>query len=230
MKYLIVNADDFGASTGINRAIAECHTYGVVTSTSVMVNGAAAREASRMMRDLPQLSVGLHFDVLGEAITETSDLSDHAVVRQEFARQLERFHELTGQWPTHVDSHRHAHWRAGLFPVFQEMVAPQGVSLRGDGRVRFAGGFYGQPEWLVTDLTCLSVSAFLSVACEDVEAGWLEMGCHPGYVTAGFDSVYNIERQTEVATLKDPSLRVLLADAGYVLASYKDYASQECLL
>ena len=36
-KYLIVNADDFGASAGVNRGILECHTRGVVTSTSLMV-------------------------------------------------------------------------------------------------------------------------------------------------------------------------------------------------
>ncbi len=38
VKYLIVNADDFGASRGINRGIAEAHTTGIVTSTSLMVN------------------------------------------------------------------------------------------------------------------------------------------------------------------------------------------------
>ena len=45
-KNLIVNGDDFGASAGINRGIVESHARGIVTSTSLMVTGRAAREAA----------------------------------------------------------------------------------------------------------------------------------------------------------------------------------------
>ena len=45
-KFLIINADDLGASSGINRGIIECHTRGVLTSTSLMVTGRAALEAA----------------------------------------------------------------------------------------------------------------------------------------------------------------------------------------
>ena len=56
MKYLIVNADDFGASAGINRGILEAHERGVLTSTSLMVNMPAVGEAVRSRRDYPELS------------------------------------------------------------------------------------------------------------------------------------------------------------------------------
>src|SRR4051812_27720069 len=49
-KCLIFNADDFGASTGVNRGILECHTRGVVTSTSLIVTGRAVQEAISMSR------------------------------------------------------------------------------------------------------------------------------------------------------------------------------------
>jgi chitin disaccharide deacetylase len=62
-RYLTFNADDFGASTGINRGIVECHTRGVVTSASLMVEGRAVHEAVAISRDCPALSVGLHWDV-----------------------------------------------------------------------------------------------------------------------------------------------------------------------
>ena len=55
-KYLIINADDFGASVGVNRGIFESHTCGVVTSTSLMVTGRAACEAVAISRDCPGLS------------------------------------------------------------------------------------------------------------------------------------------------------------------------------
>src|SRR6185437_11280085 len=59
-KHVIFNADDFGASAGINRGVLECHTRGVLTSASLMVTGRATREAAAMSRDHPALAVGLH--------------------------------------------------------------------------------------------------------------------------------------------------------------------------
>ena len=59
MKYLIVNADDFGASHGINRGIQEAHQRGILTSTSLLVNAAVSREAAELSRTAPELSVGL---------------------------------------------------------------------------------------------------------------------------------------------------------------------------
>ena len=56
-KFLIVNADDFGASAGVNRGILECHTRGVVTSTSLMVTGRAVREAVAISRDQPEQAI-----------------------------------------------------------------------------------------------------------------------------------------------------------------------------
>src|SRR5438445_9909085 len=99
-NYLIFNADDFGASSGVNRGILECHTRGVLTSTSLMVTGRAAAEAAARSRDHPALAVGLHFDVDGEGEREF-DTDDLAAVRDEFRRQLDGFHRLLGRLPTH---------------------------------------------------------------------------------------------------------------------------------
>src|SRR5207237_2914508 len=116
-KYLIVNADDLGASSGVNRGILECHTRGIVTSASLMVTGRAVAEAVSMSRDHPDLAVGLHWDVWGED-ERTFDTSDLPAVRAEFRRQLDEFQRLLGRLPTHVDSHRHAHRDAHRMPVF----------------------------------------------------------------------------------------------------------------
>ena len=58
MRRLIINADDFGLTSGVNRAIVECHQMGVVTSATLMATGSALEEAVRMQP--PQLSVGCH--------------------------------------------------------------------------------------------------------------------------------------------------------------------------
>ena len=64
-RTLIVNADDFGLSPGVNAGVARTHEEGIVTSASLMVRQPAAEEAAAYARATPALGVGLHVD-LGE--------------------------------------------------------------------------------------------------------------------------------------------------------------------
>jgi predicted glycoside hydrolase/deacetylase ChbG (UPF0249 family) len=219
MKRLIVNADDFGASTGVNRGIVESHVNGIVTSTSMMVTGGAVEEAVELTTQLPDLAIGLHWDVWGEDEREF-DTGDLAAVRDEFARQLDRFHELMGRAPTHVDSHRHAHRERHVFPLFQELVEPLGVPLRGDGAVEFVGGFYAQWEWQVTNLEYVSVPVLQRMLRDEVDEGWTEVSCHPGYRSPGYEAVYLAEREAEVRTLTDPAVAATVDELGIELVSY----------
>jgi predicted glycoside hydrolase/deacetylase ChbG (UPF0249 family) len=221
-KFLIVNADDFGASTGVNRGILECHTRGVVTSTSFMVTGRAAGDAVAVSRDLPDLSIGLHWDVCGEDEREF-DLEDPSAVRAEFRRQLDAFYRLLGRMPTHVDSHRHLHRNENVMPVIQELTGPLGVPVREDGRVNFVGGFYAQWEWQVTNLEYVSVPFLQQMLREEVPTGWTEFSCHPGYTSPDYTSVYLAEREAELRTLTDRRIRETIEELGIRLASYADY-------
>src|SRR5262249_48981568 len=162
MRHVIFNADDFGASAGTNRGIVECHTDGVLTSTSMMVTGAAVEEAVELSRAHPALAIGLHWDVIGEDEREF-DLDDHDAVRKEFATQLERFHDVRGRGPTHIASHRHMHLDESVVELFKELAAPVGVPLRGNGQVRFVGNFYAQWEWGVTELQHVSVGTLKAI-------------------------------------------------------------------
>jgi predicted glycoside hydrolase/deacetylase ChbG (UPF0249 family) len=224
-RLLIVNADDFGASEGINRGIIEAHTDGILTSTSLMVTGPGAEAAVALAGEHPDLSLGLHWDLDGEQADSGIDLEDPIAVRHELARQLELFHELTGTAPTHVDSHHHIHRRPEIAPIARELAAPLGVPLREDGRVTYVGGFYGQWEWEVTDLSHVSPDFLIWILRNEVGEGWTEVGCHPGYVTADFTSVYLTEREVELATLKDPGVRAEIESLGIRLASYRDFAA-----
>lgn len=59
-RRLIVSADDFGMSAGVNAAIYEAHARGILTEASLMVTGRAAAEAIALARAHPTLGVGLH--------------------------------------------------------------------------------------------------------------------------------------------------------------------------
>jgi predicted glycoside hydrolase/deacetylase ChbG (UPF0249 family) len=211
-KYLIVNADDFGASTGVNRGIIECHERGILTSASLMVTGAAADEAAALAKTHPGLAVGLHWDVWGEDEREF-DLGDLDAVGSELERQLERFQELIGRPPSHVDSHRHAHREDGVWDRFVELVAPLGVPVRGDGRVTY--------------LEYVSVPFLQRMLRDEVGDGWTELGCHPGYMTEDYATVYAHEREAEVRSLTDPRVRETLEAAQIRLASFDDFRRAE---
>jgi predicted glycoside hydrolase/deacetylase ChbG (UPF0249 family) len=218
VRFLVVNADDFGLSPGVNEGILEAHTRGILTSTSLMVLRPAAAEAGRLAREAPRLSVGLHFEEDGSA-----DLDRAAQAGRAFGDQLERFRGLVGRDPTHVDSHHHVHTQFARMTTFRELVAPLGVPLRGDGRVAYIGGFYAQWEPGVTNLDYVSRSFLRHLVDAEAGEGWTELACHPGRVNGDFSSSYLRERETELATLTEPGLREELEAAGVKLASYHDW-------
>jgi chitin disaccharide deacetylase len=69
VRRLIINADDFGFTAGVNRAIIEAHTNGVVTSSTLMANGRAFADAVKLAKSVPRLSIGCHVVLIdGEPI------------------------------------------------------------------------------------------------------------------------------------------------------------------
>ena len=139
MRRLIVNADDFGFTAGINRAIVEAHTHGIVTSSTLMANGRAFEDAVRSAATIPRLSVGCHVVLIDGEPVLNADLSslttaDSGGVRfrdglKSFAvraltghlnpREIEaeasaqiRKLQSAGVSVSHVDTHKHTH----LFP------------------------------------------------------------------------------------------------------------------
>jgi hopanoid biosynthesis associated protein HpnK len=60
VRRLIVNADDFGLTPGVNRAIVECHAHGIVTSATLMANAGGFSDAVRLSESAPKLGLGCH--------------------------------------------------------------------------------------------------------------------------------------------------------------------------
>jgi hopanoid biosynthesis associated protein HpnK len=136
VRRLIVNADDFGYTSGINRAIVETHSRGIVTSTTLMANGPAFFEAVHVAKTLPKLSVGCHVVLTdGEPVLNATQLPslttatrfrdgmaafaartitglmDTAEIIAEAAAQIRKI-QSAGIAVSHIDTHKHTH----LFP------------------------------------------------------------------------------------------------------------------
>jgi len=92
MKRLIVNADDFGLTHGVNRAIIACHERGIVSSTTLMATGARFDEAVALASQMPRLSVGCHV-----VLVDGSPLLPPSKVRSLLAPGTERFYHSIGE-------------------------------------------------------------------------------------------------------------------------------------
>jgi predicted glycoside hydrolase/deacetylase ChbG (UPF0249 family) len=221
MRYLIVNADDFGLSRGINRGIVEAHRHGILTSTSLVVDMPWSEEAACLSRALPDLGIGLHVKITNEGRESAIDQADADNCRAELHRQFGRFEELMGRPPTHLDSHHNVHRDARLLPHFLDLARQSGLPLREHSPVRYFSKFYGR--WGgETHPEQISVDSLLRLVETNVREGFTELSCHPGYVDPDLQSDYSIEREIELRTLCEPIIRTVLAEQQIQLASFRD--------
>ena len=165
MRRLIVNADDFGLTSGVNRAIIELHAAGLVTSTSLMARAGATGEAIELARATPSLGVGCHVVLVdGEPVLppeKIPSLVDTGPALPEFAhgisaaafhrphprernrgrsRRANRSFAARGVRLTHIDTHKHAH-------IFSSVLRPVLRAARAAGIRAVRHPF--EPEWAV---------------------------------------------------------------------------------
>ena len=158
LKLLIVNADDLGWAEGVNRGIAEAHARGIVTSASMLANGAAFESAAKMARATPGLGVGVHLNLSdGPPIAAAANVKNLVDENGNFsggpenlllriARRTLQKDEVECEWsaqiqkikdagiaPTHLDGHKHVHMLPGLFEIALRLAKHHGI-----GAVRVA--------------------------------------------------------------------------------------------
>jgi chitin disaccharide deacetylase len=219
LRLVIVNADDFGFSRGVNRGIVEAHERGIVTSASLMVRRSAAAEAAGYGREHPGLGVGLHADLDRPLVGERLWTRVRRLVARDLEAQIERFRRLMGRNPTHIDSHHHRHRDPRLRDIFESAAVELDVPLRHlDPRIHFCGEFYGHDGAGQPDHESITPEALIGLL-ETLPEGIVELGCHPGY-TEGLRDWYRVERPLEVASLCDPRVREAVTRLGIELGSF----------
>lgn len=153
MKRIIFNADDFGLSSGANRGIIRAWKEGVLTSTSLMVEGNAFDEAVELAREHSGLQVGLHLTLVqGRSVLPQCDLpglvdaerrfTDNPVkagmryfflkplreqLRREIEAQILKF-QATGIPLSHIDGHLNIHMQPVVFDLLMELMPKHGIS------------------------------------------------------------------------------------------------------
>ncbi|MEO5365984.1 MAG: ChbG/HpnK family deacetylase [Magnetococcus sp. WYHC-3] len=168
IKQLIVNADDFGLTVAVNRAVERAYRQGMVRSATLLANQPGFADAVARARDMPDLAVGVHLNLTwGEplATPHARGLTDgnglfpggpgavmgrwlsgrisRQAVHQEWMAQVARVVNQ-GIVPSHLDGHHHVHALPGLWPVTLAVAQQWGIR-----RVRLCreGGWVGSRWW-----------------------------------------------------------------------------------
>jgi len=166
LSRLIINADDFGLTSGVNRAIVELHQAGVLTSATLMARAGATDEAIRMALAISTLGVGCHVVLVdGQPVLppeKVPSLVDKhtghfppklttflmrlftgricaAEIEAEAAAQIARLQE-SGLRLSHIDTHKHTH-------MFPRVLEPLLEAARKAGIRAVRNPF--EPEWAV---------------------------------------------------------------------------------
>lgn len=226
MVKLIVNADDFGLSRGVNYGIVDAHELGIVTSTSMLVNMQATDHAFQLMKRYSDLQVGVHLTLsCGAPLTSnchslineqgefrlTSQyalLKEHGIcveeVEAEWEAQIQQFYKR-GITPSHLDSHHHIHTWEPVIPAVRRLAQKYHLPVR-------AG--YQEPPSGIPFRSDVMDTGFYGEGAEDGYFdelykkyngcdGTVEVMCHPGYIDEVLRqrSSYVEERMTEVEIL-----------------------------
>lgn len=228
-RLLIVNADEFGRSAGINRGVVEAHLDGILTSASAMVTRPAAAQAAQLARKHSELGVGLqvdlcewvHRDGRWVQVEEVVPLSDGEAVSREIRSQVARFRTLFGRDPTHLDSHQSVHRSEPVRSAFLAVAERLEVPLR-----QFAQGifvcseFHGHTSRGRPYREGITVDRLLSVL-RSLPPGATELICHPGHADDA-NGPYDAEREVELRVLRDPRVRREVQGRGIRLTRFPD--------
>lgn len=227
MIKLIVNADDFGFSRGVNHGIIDSFLYGIVNSTTMIMNGLGTEHAIQLAKNHPDLRVGIHLVLTsGRPLSEyvPSLVDDNGSffslsklnsiqlsldeVEKEWTAQIERFIS-SGLKPTHLDSHHHVHTRRILMPIVKKLSDKYKLPVRRNGSNSIPGvksftdislfDFYGDG---------VTKDYFAKLSTRLPDDTFAEIMCHPAYLDQELlnGSSYNIKRLTELDILLNADL------------------------
>jgi hopanoid biosynthesis associated protein HpnK len=245
VRRLIINADDFGLTSGVNRAIVEANRSGVLTSATMMANAHSFEEAASLAKRRPELKTGCHVVLIdGEPVSHDLNSLTNGSSRSRFrasfkdfalaavrgrlsAEEIQRESEAqirkiqaTGLTLTHVDSHKHTH----MFPHVLRPVlrAARACGIRAvrnpfEPLRSWPGGVLGAPSlWM----RCAAVLAFGRFAAEFMRAV-KEEGMVATDGTVGIAATGKLDQKMVLAILKR------LPEGTWELVCHPGYADAE---
>jgi predicted glycoside hydrolase/deacetylase ChbG (UPF0249 family) len=250
-RFLIINADDLGYSSEVNRGIFAAYEKGVVTDSSILIKRPFAREAIEIIKKDSRCPVGIHIDLdplLGwespgkeqlprdELLQVMNDPSFAKKVKKEIDEQIEAFLD-TGLIPSHVDSHHHVHGFPQIFNPLIEAMDGHGIkAIRFSKKGYFLMGRDEIPlaaetaQWMEEMLRKKGmvypqqlIDPLFPFSLQGLPPGVSELMVHP---STGGDQW----RQNDLKMLLDPHFMTTLQEEGIKLISFSELEASLCAL
>jgi len=249
-RLLIVNADDFGRSMGVNLGIVRAHREGIVTSTTLMTNAPGTAHAATLAATTPGLGIGVHLVLtyarpllnpsrIRSLVREDgsfwrpSELLARSIDRREalmeYRAQFARARELLGREPTHIDTHHWIHDHPALSWAVCELARETGSAARThtpEQRDEYRAKGVRTPDHFNREFQHpghIEVADLLALLSR-LEEGVTELMCHPGEPDPELiaTSAYARERPIELATLTDKRVRSALEAQRIALTTFAE--------
>jgi len=239
MRSLIVNADDCNLTSGVTRAILDCHARGIVSSTTWLVNLPAKPDEVTAVRD-SGLGVGLHLNVsLGAPLSNLSDIrslvteeglfkkrNDYVLrvptaadLVKEYIKQIVKFEKVFGRLPTHLDTHHQLHDETVFMQALAHVAREKKLPVRRSALMSSPDFSRHYPGMLTTQSLFGNLDAKAFWTAEKLEGiikallpGTAEVMCHPGIWDADLQklSSMTVPREKEHELFSSPHLKSVL--------------------
>lgn len=240
MTKLIINADDFGLSEGVNYGIISAYKSGVVRSTSVMANMPGFEHAMELLKENENLGCGVHMTLscykpvlsnlktivdengyfirrITNEVIENMDLDE---IYEEFCDQIEKVRAKTDI--THLDSHHHVHTLEKLRPVIERILEKYDLPIRGGFEYDFN---YSKIIPLIDTFYGENVSEGYFVKKVDYLKSYeiADIMCHPAYVDDFLmkTTSYSMARINEHKILTSKDTKDFIQD-NFLLTNYRE--------
>ena len=235
---LIVNSDDFGLTPGVNLGIIDALKRGILRSTTAMMNMPAIEIAAEMAKANPDLGVGIHLVLTaGKPLLKTHKtivdengnfLKNAVLVRKqdvdveevyaEYVAQMERYIELFGHKPTHIDGHHHTHKLPQTVEATKRLAEKYGMKYirEVETDVAFISDFYGPNT---------NFDQFKKVLERHQDKEYVELMCHVALIDVDLIqcSTYNFDRVHELETLISSQAKDYIASNKIELMNFGSY-------
>lgn len=246
MKKLIINADDFGLTPGVNLGIIESHTQGILTSTTLMANMFGFEHAVQLAKEHPTLGVGVHLVLTaGKPLTKSSSLVDEEdnflkLPYYETVFNID-FEELYMEWkaqidkvinagivPTHLDSHHHIHTVNGIEDVFIRLAREYQLPVRNNFKVaddiKTVDKFILEFDSLTQSSSIWEPLFFHNLLIDFQHSDTIELMCHPGLIDAELMRTSGLveNRPLVCQLLKEEKFKSFIAKENISLVTYRD--------
>lgn len=227
---VIINADDFGYTKAVTDGIIKAYHLGIVRSSTALCNMEYIQYGKELLKDCPDLALGVHLTLtLGKSLTKNQTLTDEngyfykpsqlknhqfdiEEVYQEFKAQIEKFIEVFGFMPSHLDSHHGMHDFQNNLEASQRLANEYHLPLRRYNHFLFVNEFIQEN---------VSVEGFINIL-EKYKGQDIEIMSHCGECDLELyqKSSYSMERVKELAVLCHPQVKEYIQNNHIIITNY----------